>query len=256
MNQWAQRTTKLACEGNYLDRLHEIYLVEPRKRTVGRKVLDGIEDAYRKKDKILLLNRLLDLGKFPYKDSYVAFLRRDRGAIKRNPRTVDRIYSTLLEMGLEGVIQGITAPKEANTRRGSSFKGWLKKSFKFVPEIEFKTYNRGSVFLDASDTALRNFANSALGAGFQKRPDFVAKSGTKYVVGEAKFLSDLGGNQGRGFEDAIKVAANPAHGAIKASILDGIIWIQSGSSLYQSIENSSLPVFSALLLKDFLLSVA
>jgi len=256
MNPWAKRTVDLARKGDYLDQLHEIYPVEPLKRFVNPRVLNEIRNAFRKRDKVLLLKKLLDLNKFPYKDSYVAFLRKDRAAIGRNPKTVGRIHKTLVSMGIEGVIQGVTASKEANTRRGNSFKQWARKNFRFGGPKEFRTSKHGMVFLDVSDTVLRNYANSEFGAGLQKRPDFIAKTGEKYVIGEAKFLSDLGGNQARGFRDAVSVAANPAHGAIKVCILDGIVWIQSQSHLYRSIENSAIHVFSALLLKDFLARTA
>ena len=252
MNKWARKTVQLAREGDYLDRLHEVYPIEPKKRVVDQKSLDEIRNAFKKRDEILLLNKLLDLEKFPYDDSYVAFLRKDRSAIKRNPKTVDRIYSTLVEMGIEGIVQGIAAPKEANTRRGNSFKQWLRAKFRFGMLSEFERVKQGIIFLDAPETTLRNYVNSKLGAGFQKRPDFLAKTGARHMIGEAKFLSDLGGNQARGFADAITVAANPAHGGVKVCVLDGIVWIQSRSHLYSSIENSSINVFSALLLKDFL----
>ncbi|MBR0518373.1 hypothetical protein IJJ97_01125 [bacterium] len=41
---------------------------------------------------------LLDQEVFPIKDSYIAYLKRDRTAIERNPKTVNRITSILYEM--------------------------------------------------------------------------------------------------------------------------------------------------------------
>lgn len=256
MNKWALKSVEFAKKKDYLDRLQEVYPVEPKKRTIEQKSIDGIRKAFKTGNKAALLNQLLGLKKFPYKDSYVAFLRKDRTAILRNPKTVDRICKTLTSMGLQEVIEGITAEKEANTRRGSSFKQWLKKNFRFVNQKLLENSNKGIVFFDVSDTELRDYANSQLGAGYQKRPDFIAKTGRKYVVGEAKFLSDSGGNQTGGFRDAISVASSPAHRAVKVCVLDGIIWIESGSRLYSSIEHSSVDIFSALLLKDFLTKVA
>lgn len=255
MNVWAKKTVKLAQEGDYLDRLHEIYPVEPKPRTIANVKILEIQEAYKRKDKLTLINRLLDLEKFPYKDSYVAFLRRDRTSIQRNPETVNRIFSVLTSMGLPGIIQGITAPKEANTRRGNSFSRWLRNNFSFMDLGDFKKSRKGVVLLSASEKELMHHCNNELEAGLQKRPDVLAKVDEKYVVGEAKFLSDLGGNQGRGFDDAIKVASNPARKAVKISLLDGIVWVESKCGLFQSIKNSSLNVFSALLLRNFLQSL-
>lgn len=147
--------------------------------------------------------------------------------------------------------RGVTAPKEANTRKGSEFKRWARSNFEFTGLKRFQASKSGIVFLDAQDTELRNFANSAFGAGLAKRPDFIAKTGRKYVIGEAKFLSGEGGNQRAAFRDAMAVAAHPTGTAIKVAVLDGIVWIKR-SSFYKSIEASSVHIFSALLLKDFL----
>jgi len=155
-------------------------------------------------------------------------------------------------MGEEGILKGVTAPVVANRRRGAQFKQWAKATFRYVPLEEFELSKSGVVFLSATESCLRDYANEKFGAGLRKRPDFVAKTGKRYVVGEAKFLSSEGGEQRGGFEDAVSVAAHPAGGAVKVSILDGIVWLESESGFYQFIQNSSINVFSALLLKEFL----
>lgn len=254
MDAWARKTARLAQTGNYLDRLQEIYPVVPKARVVPERAIQEIEGAFKKRDRVSLLKVLLRLERFPYDESYAKYLRADPNAITRNPRTVERICGILFEMGLEKVITGVTAPKEANTRRGTEFKRWAKENFKFVAPRAFKDSKSGVVFLNAPDTELRNFANSVLGAGLSKRPDFVAKARRKFVIGEAKFLSNAGGNQGRAFTDAMEVAAHPTGTAVKVAVLDGIVWIE-GSSFYRRIEASSVHIFSALLLRDFLHSL-
>ncbi|MBI3615072.1 MAG: restriction endonuclease [Candidatus Omnitrophica bacterium] len=251
MDKWARKTVRLVKEGNYLDQLQEIYPVIPKARVVSEKNLLEIREAFAKKNASLLLNALLQLERFPYDESYAKFLRSDPTAIARNPKTVNRICEILFTMGLEKVMAGVTAPKEANTRRGSEFKRWAKDHFTFVGVKAFTLSKNGILFLDASDSELRNFANAILGAGLEKRPDFVARVDRKFVIGEAKFLSDEGGNQRAAFRDAISVAAHPSGRAVKVAVLDGIVWIE-GSSFYRSIETSSIHIFSALLLNDFL----
>lgn len=256
MNKWAQETARLAKEGDYLDRLHAIYPSEAKTRIVPKAVKQEIERAYNNRDKITLLDVLLNQERFPFDDSYVQFLRSDRAAIARNPKTVERLCLTLSRMGLPKVLKGVSAPIVPNRRRGAQFRQWAKAHFQFMESKKFEASRDGMVFLDASEKALRDYANAKFGAGLKKRPDFVAKSGSKYVVGEAKFLSSAGGEQAGGFEDAVSVAAHPAGGAVKVSILDGIVWLESSSGFYQFIENSSINVFSALLLKDFLRSLS
>ncbi len=251
MDTWAKKTARLARSGDYLDRLQVIYPVVPKARVVAERAIRDIEAAFKTRDRIALLKTLLDLERFPYDESYAKYLRADPGAIGRNPKTVARICDILFGMGVEKVVAGVTAPKEANTRRGNEFKQWINTRFRFVRAAPFRSSSRGVVFLDAPDTDLRDFANAVLGAGLSKRPDFVAKTGKKYVIGEAKFLSDEGGNQRAAFRDAMDVAAHPTGTAIKAAVVDGIVWIK-GLSFYRAIESSSVHIFSALLLQDFL----
>lgn len=203
-----------------------------------------------------MLNRLLGLERFPYKDSYVGFLRKDRGAIARNPETVQRICDRLYHMGLDRVIDGVTQSKEANTRRGNQFSAWMREQFPSLPLDEFVRSNEGIVLLRANEIEFRHFCNTTLGAGIAKRPDIVAKTGTKYVIGEAKFLSATGGNQGRAFDDGVNLASNTAGNAHKIFVLDGVLWIERGSSQFGRINASSAVILSALLLREYLEELA
>jgi len=127
-------------------------------------------------------------------------------------------------------------------------------NFSFAEVERFKSSRAGILFLDAPEEILRNYANAELGAGLSKRPDFVAKVGRRYVIGEAKFLSDEGGNQRAGFRDAMSVAGQLSGKAAKVAVLDGVVWLKH-TSYYKQLEQSSVYVFSALLLKDFLHSL-
>jgi len=252
MNEWATRTLDLVNNQDYLDRLQEVYPHEEGERDVDPEVLDSIRQSFAERDDAALLDQLLNLEKFPYKDSYIAFLRTDRSAIERNPQTVQRISDYLYSMGIEGVIAGVIEPKEANTRRGNQFHNWAKDHFNWVGMLEFRSSHEGVVMLDATELDARNFCNTVMGVGISKRPDIVAKSGRRYVIGEAKFLSSTGGNQGRAFDDGMLLATNSSGNAYKVFVLDGIHWIQTGSDQYHRIEYGTSAVFSALLLQEFL----
>ena len=255
MNEWSTKTLKLVTDKNYLDQLQVIYSHEEGEREVKDKVIEAIKESYNKKEEKELLNQLLGLEKFPYKDSYVGFLRKDRSAIERNPETVKRICNRLYAMGIDSVINGVKQSKEANTRRGNQFSDWTKTQFKSVGLDEFKASKTGIVLLKASELEAKDFCNKHLHVGITKRPDIVAKSGDKYVIGEAKFLSSTGGNQGRAFDDGIDMATNTDGSAYKVFILDGVIWIEKGSEQYKRIEYATSAIFSVLLLNNFLKSL-
>jgi len=154
-------------------------------------------------------------------------------------------------MGIEGIIAGITQLKEANTRRGQQFTMWARNKFRWVNVDLFKKSKKGVVMLDATEKEAMRFCNNEMGVGIAKRPDMVAKSGNKYVIGEAKFLSSTGGNQGRAFEDGINLATNSQGSAFKVFILDGVHWIYTRSDQFRRIEHGTAAVFSALLLEEY-----
>lgn len=255
MNEWSRKTLDLVTRRNYLDQLQHVYAHEEGEWDVSEDVITAIKKSYEERDEIGLITQLLNLEKFPYKDSYVAFLRKDREAITRNPETVNRICGRLYSMGIEGVIGGVTQPKEANMRRGPQFVNWIRANFNVLDLAAFTASNTGTVVLGGNELEARDFCNTSLGIAVSKRPDIVAKVGTKYIVGEAKFLSATGGNQGTGFEDGIRLATNSYGTASKIFVLDGIHWIETGSAQYNRIANTNAAIFSILLLKDFLKSI-
>lgn len=255
MNPWSTATLQLVYTQDYLDKLQQIYAHEEGERKITTATINSIKEAFADGDAEALLNQLLGLEKFPYKDSYVAFLRKDRTAIQRNPQTTSRIYHVLAKMGIEGVIAGIMSSKEANTRRGNQFGGWVAHNYPTADEETFTKSAKGIMLLEGGEEVGLRFCNNVLKLGITKRPDLVAKSGSRYVVGEAKFLSSLGGNQARAFDDGMKLATNGSGRAYKIFILDGIIWLEEGSTHYQDIDNSNATVLSAILLDDYLKSL-
>lgn len=255
MNNWARRTLELVTTQNYLDELQTVYPHEDAERDVSEDTINEIRRLFSARDNAGLLDTLLDLEKFPYKDSYVGFLRRDRDAILRNPETVSRISERLYSMGIEGVVNGATAPKEANQRRGNQFGDWMRETYEAVSTEEFRRSTTGVKILNATELDARNFCNTVMGIGISKRPDLVAKAGRHYVVGEAKFLSSTGGNQGRAFDDGMHLATNSTGIAHKVFILDGIHWIERGSDQFRRIDHSTAAVFSVLLLSEYLDSI-
>src|SRR3989442_671630 len=115
MNYWSELSIQFATQRNYLDELFAVYPLAPDIiREINQTAWKNVEVVFSRRDNIELFKSLLKLKLFPIKDSYVAYLRKDRTAIERNPDTVARLCERLYEMGLEKIYARSTEPKETN----------------------------------------------------------------------------------------------------------------------------------------------
>lgn len=260
MNIWTQRSIELANQRNYLDLLFKVYPMAPETiRDVDKTKWRKVEASFNDKDNASLIKVLLDLDLFPIKDSYVPYFRRDKTAIDRNPETVNRLAGRLYEMGLDMIWDRASQPKETNRQIGPLFKRWLD-----IGAIGVTVLNSSKDFIDStencilnlSDANLKIFATTNLGYTLDKGLDFIAKFNGKYVIGEAKFLTDFGGHQDRQFDDAMKLASFKAVNLITVAILDGVVYIPSRGRMNRQItEDDDRNVMSSLMLRDFLYQV-
>jgi len=261
MNYFTKLSIEIANKKNYLDYLFQVYPTIPDgMREIDDDVWEKIESAFNNNRKSELIHLLLSLELFPIKDSYIAYLKRDPGAIERNPGTVDRIYGRLVELGLEKIRERITQPKETNRQIGPMFKRWINKGVLGAPiyrQEEDFLKAPGNAILDGSDTQLGDFARKYLNYTGSKGLDLVAKFNNKYVVGEAKFLTDFGGHQNAQFNDAMTLLLNKDIKAVKIAILDGVLYIKGNNKMYKDITTkySEHNIMSALVLKKFLYQI-
>ena len=115
INYWTDLSIQYANQRNYLDDLFCVYPTIPNGiREIDKDRWNNVEQAFNEKDNDILIKYLLNLDLFPIKDSYVAFLKRDPNAVKRNPKTVARLCGRLYEMGLDKIWEKCTEPKETN----------------------------------------------------------------------------------------------------------------------------------------------
>jgi len=261
MNYFTELSIKLANQNKYLDELFQVYPTIPEGiRDIDNETWNKIETAFKNNKKSELIRLLLSLELFPIKDSYIAYLKRDPGAIERNPGTIDRIYGRLAELGIDKIRERITQPKETNRQIGPMFKRWINKGVLGAPiyrqEEEFLKAAGNAIF-DGSDTQLANFARRYLNYTGSKGLDLVAKFNNKYVVGEAKFLTDFGGHQNAQFNDAMALLANKDIKAEKIAILDGVLYIKGKNKMYRDITTkySEHNIMSALVLREFLYQI-
>lgn len=260
MNPFTQLSIEYANQRSYLDDLFQVYPTIPDGiRTIDSEVWHNVEKAFLKKNNDLLIRELLKLDLFPIKDSYIAYLKRDRSSLERNPKTINRICGRLYEMGLDKLFERCSEPKETNRQIGPMFRDWLrKKSLGLIPVgIDEFTANMDDAILDGNDQFMMQFAKEELNYNHPKGLDFVARFNGKYVIGEAKFLTDFGGHQNAQFNDAIATIETPNVNAIKIAILDGVLYIKNNNKMHKDISETYKDhnIMSALVLREFLYQI-
>lgn len=263
MNYWTEKSIEIANEGDYLDRLYNIYpMANNECRNIAPDVIDTINRAIEDQDDTTLISYLLKQELFPIKDSYVAYLRKDSDAILRNPEIVNRITDRIYGMGAEEVIRRIREPKETNRQMGPLFNNWLKHGELGINLVETETAlleNKADCVFIGSDQAKMEFAHKYLGYNRKKGLDFLARINDIYIMGEAKFLTDFGGHQNAQFDDALSTMrtklGQSKYKVLLISILDGVLYIKSRNKMFTRLEDDLTDdeiVLSAVLLSDFI----
>ena len=279
MNKWLEKSLNLASKENYYDQLQSVYKIaseENEGRIINEDTWANVEKAFNNKDNINLIKSIFSLkkwdekkqkwvannGKFPFKTSYIRYFygarNSDPNFFNRNPRTVEIISDRLYKLGLQGIKNGVSAGAETNQQQGPAFINFLK-SINFedynIEKMEYDSFKSSgsNAILIGSDKIIGNFAREHCGYRGEKGLDFAARINSKYIIGEAKFISDIGGNQDKSLLDARNTLSNTNSEVI--FILDGICFNKSESSLYKTINNNLVNenILSALFLKDFLI---
>lgn len=243
-----------------MDDLFQVYPTIPEGiRELDGELWKGVEKAFEKRNNVALLKNLLKLDLFPIKDSYVAYLKRDKTALERNPATTARLSGRLYEMGLDTIYTRCSEPKETNRQIGPLFKRWLKKKALGIEPVKLEEFlkAKGNAILDASDAEMMAFAREHLDYKHNKGLDFIGRFNGKYIIGEAKFLTDFGGHQNAQFNDAIATVKTKGVKAITVAILDGVLYIKGNNKMYKDITGryKSENIMSALVLREFLYQV-
>jgi len=257
MNYWTELSIEYANQRSYLDDLFQVYPTIPEGiRDINQKKWKEIEIAFENQDNIELISTLLKLKKFPIKNSYVSFLRKDNASLLRNPQTVNRLAGSIYQLGLNKLYEKCTEPKETNTQMGPMFSRWIQnKSLGIVP-VNLETFlsNNDNAILGGNDAVLLTFAREKFGYNKEKGLDFIARFNKKYVLGEAKFITDIGGNQDKSFVDIISTINAKYKGVVSIGIVDGIPWLINKSKYYTDITTkyANSNIMSSLVLREFL----
>ncbi len=260
MNHWTKLSIEYANQRSYLDDLFQVYPTIPEGiRELDWELWKGVKKAFEDRNNVALLKNLLKLDLFPIKDSYVAYLKRDKTALERNPATTARLSGRLYEMGLDTIYTRCSEPKETNRQIGPLFKRWLKKKALGIEPVKLEEFlkAKGNAILDASDAEMMAFARTHLDYKRNKGLDFIGRFNGKYVIGEAKFLTDFGGHQNAQFNDAIATVKTKRVKAITVVILDGVLYIKGNNKMYKDITGryKNENIMSVLVLREFLYEV-
>lgn len=254
MNKWVKRSTDSANSQGYLDKLFKVYPIELEAvRGMPEEIKAKVKKAFNGRDETELIKMLLKLPKFPINDPYIASLRRHPHLLEKNPKTIERIGKRLLSMDTDTILRLATSPKSPSRQLGYSFKNWLQTiKYPFLEEKKFKNYNK-IAFLKGSDNQLKQFAIKELKIKrLIRRPDFILRIKNKFILGEAKFLTDYGGTQNNQFDGALKMTKIKKGKIMGVAVLDGIIWFKSNSYMNRKIRALNGIALSALLLEEFI----
>ncbi len=262
MNKWVNKSIKLADSNGYLDKLMDVYPINlTLTRSIGTTEENKIKKAFSKRNSKELISVLLNLERFPIDDAYIGFLRKDKNALIKNPKTVKRIGDRLLKIGLKEIIIGASRAKAPSRQVGQMFRKWLYGlGYPVLNETDFLK-NHKIAILEGGDTALANFAKKKLSYSGKKGLDMVLKVRDKFIIGEAKFITTSGGTQDKSFREGISFIKRKNKNINRIAILDGVVWLVSKKkrknkklSLYNTVINlgNNKIALSALLLKDFI----
>lgn len=258
---FTQLSIDYANQRNYLDNLFNVYPTIPNWiRNINDIKWWNVETFFNSKDNSSLVKELLSFELFPIKDSYVSYLKRDNTSIERNPKTINRLAWILYEMWLDKIYDKCSEPKETNRQIGPLFKRWVDSWALWLTPLNKSDFlkTEDDAILSWSDEEMKNFAKEYLWYKREKWLDFIWRFNWKYVIGEAKFLTDFWGHQNAQFEDAISTIKWEANtDVVKIAILDWVCYIKRKSKMYKKITEkySDYNIISALVLREFLYSL-
>ena len=162
-------------------------------------------------------------------------------------------------MGLDKVFERCSEPKETNRQIGPLFKRWINNGNIGVPIMNINEFvnTEQNAILNATDADMMLWAQKNVNYHRKKGLDFVARFNGKYIIGEAKFLTDFGGHQNAQFNDAIDTITDKSIKATTVAILDGVLYILVKNKLYTAIteDYNQYNILSALVLNEFLYSL-
>lgn len=251
MNKWTEISIKNTYVEPYLDNLLEIYPIKDNpRRSMPDNLKDNIEKAYDDKDFVSLI-KVLNVGvvkyklKFPIDCSYIPSFRKEPKWLENNPLTVECIGNLLVRLSKEKLFKRCIKPKKSSRQVGPEFYQWFEAKFGTDEEIEI---------LGTSDTDRKIKAMQLIDYNGEKGFDLFIRINDILVIGEAKFITDEGGEQWDRLTAAFKIfnSYEKHENVLPIAIIDGICYRDSNTKFNKKIINSddNKIIISALLLEE------
>lgn len=260
LNLWVRKSIGLFNDSAYLDNIIDVYpLQSARPERLDPALRRQIIMAHQGRNTVELIRLLSELPRFPYEDPIWYLLRNIRNCQRNNPRQAERIAETLYAMTAEETVVRLEAAPKLNTQMGPMFTAWLNATFEALPLQYFMNTEKGIYLLDASEEDARLFVNQRLQQPLRKRPDLVVKVDRQYIIGEAKWIGQPGGNQEKQVQEVLSFCKEQRGQVIRIGIIDGFPWsvyTESGRMVNDKVavlvQESEYDLLSALLLEEYL----
>jgi hypothetical protein len=259
-NTWVTKSIKIFAETNYLDKLIEIYPFSwSEAKGIDEDLRRKISLALNREDGQELMKLLLLTDRFPYEEPLWHTLKNAKGAWENNPKQLERIAANLLKMKKQEFFARIDAPPAVHTQLGPKFNNWLAQRYDRVDATTFEASTKGIAVLGGSESIGLSFVKDILRQKLDKRPDLVAKVDTTYILGEAKWVGNSGGNQEKQVNEVLRFCAGSYNNVRRIGIIDGFPWMHetkkgriTGAKEAVMVQETEYPIMSALVLPDYL----
>lgn len=263
LNYWVKKSINLFNEVAYLDKIATIYNYSADQPVrIEADFRRQIRIAHNNRNAEDLIRLLSQLDKFPYDEPFWYLLKNVSGFIDNNPEQVRRIAQTLYSMTDEEVVVRIESQPKLNQQTGPMFNNWLRESFQVLNLQDFKDSDDGIFVLGESEEIGRSFLADEFNQNISKRPDLIAKVNDSYVIGEAKWIGQSGGNQYKSAAEVLKFCGDQRGEVLRIGIIDGYPWVTKNTSgsikndrICVEVQESTYKTMSALLLEEYLESL-
>ncbi|CAN5150380.1 hypothetical protein BH23BAC2_BH23BAC2_23170 [soil metagenome] len=259
-NPWIAKSLMLAKETPYLDEILEVYpFMAATPRRLRPTLRNGIIRAHSTRNTRELIKLLRSINKFPYEDPIWFMLKNIQNCFNNSPQQIERIASSIYAMTAEETVVRLESAPKINTQIGPMFTNWLRRKYSILNIHEFQRSTHGIHVLGGSEEEGKNFVIQNLGQNLLKRPDLIAKVNNLYIIGEAKWIGQSGGNQEKQVKEINYFCESQRGDVRRVGIVDGFPW-----SIYRTngkiindkvvvqIQESNYDVISALLLDEYL----
>lgn len=259
-NSWIAKSMELAQNTSYLDDILTVYPFQSaRPERLPDNVRDLIIRAHQRRNTDELIVLLKGLSKFPYEDPIWYMLKNIQGCFDNNPRQLQRIADSIYAMTAEETVVRLESAPKLNTQIGPMFTNWLRHNFEVAGLDKFKESKEDIIILGESEEIGRRFVVDDLEQNLDKRPDLIAKVNELYIIAEAKWIGQSGGNQEKQVKEVLNFCKNQRRDVIRVGIIDGYPWsvYRTNGKLIKDkvvvkVQESNYDIISALLLKEYL----